>query len=235
MKEILKLIKRDLYTNADEKTKISGQRFFKEKIKTYGVNTWAAGKIAKNYWQKIEDLSKDEILNLCEELLKSEYMEEAFIAYDWSNKLSKKYVEKDFTVFEKWVKKYVSNWAECDTLCNHTVGNFVMKYPKYINELKKWTKSDNRWVKRAAAVSLIIPARKGLFQKDIFEIADNLLLDPDDLVQKGYGWMLKAASQFDEKVVFDYVMKNKKIMPRTALRYAIEKMPKNLKTQAMAK
>ncbi len=71
--------------------------------------------------------------------------------------------------------------------------------------------------------------------KDIFEIADILLLDEDDLVQKGYGWMLKAASQAHQQEVFDYVVRNKKTMPRTALRYAIEKMPKDLRLQAMSK
>ncbi len=101
--------------------------------------------------------------------------------------------------------------------------------------MKKWAKSDNRWVKRASAVTLIIPARKGLFLKDIFDIADTLLTDKDDLVQKGYGWMLKAASQAHEEEVFDYVMNNKKYMPRTALRYAIEKMPPELKSRAMEK
>ena len=90
-------------------------------------------------------------------------------------------------------------------------------------------------MRRASAVSLIIPARKGLFLDTIFEIADNLLLDKDDLVQKGYGWMLKAASESHLPEVFDYVIKNKFIMPRTALRYAIEKMPINLKIIAMEK
>jgi len=104
-----------------------------------------------------------------------------------------------------------------------------------LNELKKWAKSPNRWVKRASAVTLIIPARKGMFLKDIFEIADILLLDKDDMVQKGYGWMLKAASQFSEKEIFKYVMSKKAVMPRTALRYAIEKMPGELKTEAMKK
>jgi len=82
---------------------------------------------------------------------------------------------------------------------------------------------------------LIIPARKGLFLDDVFEIADTLLLDTDDMVQKGYGWMLKVASNMHEKEVFDYVMKHKANMPRTALRYAIEKMPKELKAEAMKK
>ena len=67
------------------------------------------------------------------------------------------------------------------------------------------------------------------------ELADILLLDKDDLVQKGYGWMLKAASQSHQQEIFDYVIRNKTTMPRTALRYAIEKMPKELKTIAIEK
>jgi 3-methyladenine DNA glycosylase AlkD len=62
-----------------------------------------------------------------------------------------------------------------------------------------------------------------------------LLSDSDDLVQKGYGWMLKAASESHQKEVFDFVIKNRSTMPRTALRYAIEKMPKELKVEAMKK
>jgi 3-methyladenine DNA glycosylase AlkD len=149
--------------------------------------------------------------------------------------LHEKYEPSDFKIFEHWVKKYVNDWAGCDTLCNHTIGTFVMMYPEYINELKKWAKSSNRWMKRASAVTLIIPARKGMFLKDVFEIADILLLDKDDMVQKGYGWMLKAASEAYQKEVFDYVMSKKTIMPRTALRYAIEKMSKELREEAMKK
>jgi len=108
-------------------------------------------------------------------------------------------------------------------------------YPQYLLELKKWAKSKNRWVRRAAAVTLIVPAKNGQFLKDIFEIADILFLDSDDLVQKGYGWMLKVASQAHQDEVFDYVIRHKDKMPRTALRYAIEKMPKELKQKAMAK
>lgn len=70
---------------------------------------------------------------------------------------------------------------------------------------------------------------------DILEIADMLLSNKDDLVQKEYGWPLKAASQPHQKEVFNYVIKNKTIMPRTTLRYVIEKIPKELKKVAMEK
>ena len=69
----------------------------------------------------------------------------------------------------------------------------------------------------------------------MLEIANLLLTDEDDLVRKGYGWMLKEAGREHQQEIFDYVMKNKKVMPRTALRYAIEKFPKDLRTKAMEK
>lgn len=237
--------------SSDERIKSSSGHFFKEEIKVYGVKTAEVTKIGKYGFQQIKHLPKQEIFDLCEELWKSGYSEEAYIACNWSDYLHKQYEPADFKLFEHWVHEYVTNWATCDTLCNHTVGTFVAMYPEYIAELKKWATSDNRWVKRAAAVTLIIPARKGLFLNDIFEIADLLLLDTDDLVQKGYGWMLKAASLSEStaaakkpdietqrehlEAVFDFVMKRKAVMPRTALRYAIEKMPADLRAEAMRK
>lgn len=228
-------IRQELTTLADEKTRISGERFFKEKVKIYGLKTVLARKLSKAYYQEISYLPKNEIFDLCEELWKSGYVEESFFACDWSLNQRKNYQPEDFDIFEHWVANYVSNWASCDTLCNHTIGEFLMKFPDFVSRLKTWSKSPNLWMRRAAAVSLIIPARKGLFISDIFEIATLLLTDREDLVQKGYGWMLKAADNAHRPLVFDFVMKNKATMPRTALRYAIEKMPPDLKAVAMAK
>jgi 3-methyladenine DNA glycosylase AlkD len=192
-------------------------------------------RLGKQYFKLIKDREKQDIFDLCEELWQSGYMEESFIACHWSYYIRKQYQPDDFAVFEKWVDQYVTNWASCDTLCNHTVGAFVEMYPEYLSELKRWAKSTNRWMRRASAVTLIIPAKQGKFLSDIFDIADILLLDKDDLVQKGYGWMLKEASRTHQQEVFDYVVKNKKVMPRTALRYAIEKMPPELRKTAMQK
>jgi 3-methyladenine DNA glycosylase AlkD len=235
MENIINKIREALIANADEKTRESSKRFFKEEINVYGVKSATVQKISKDFFAEIKDKPKAEIFALSEKLWHSGYLEESFFACDWSHKLNKQFEPDDFDLFERWIKLYVNNWASCDTLCNHTVGDFVMMYPEFISKLKEFAHSENRWVKRAAAVSLIIPARKGLFLNDIFEIADILLMDSDDLVQKGYGWMLKAASQAHQQEVFEYVKSKKTVMPRTALRYAIEKMPENLKKQAMQK
>ena len=235
MENIITKIREALVLNADEKTRKQSEYFFKEQITVYGVKSATVQKIAKDFFGEIKDKPKAEILAACEKLWQSGYMEESFVACVWSEKLGKNLEPADFETLERWIKNYVSNWASCDTLCNHTVGDFVMKYPEFISKLKEFAHSGNRWVKRAAAVSLIVPARKGLFLSDIFEIADIMLTDNDDMVQKGYGWMLKSASQAHQQEVFEYVMSKKAVMPRTALRYAIEKMPEDLRKQAMKK
>lgn len=235
MNTVISAIRTELQKSVDTRTKESAQNYFKEPVVFYGVKTALVNKIANKYFEEVKNTGKTTIFSLCEELLKSDYSEEAFIAFEWSHRIRKEYEPRDMAVFEKWLATYVNNWAKCDTLCNHTIGSFITDYPQYMKTLKEWTGSKNRWVRRASAVTLIVPAKKGLFLEDVFQIADKLLLDKDDLVQKGYGWMLKAASQAHQKEVFDYVMKNRKVMPRTALRYAIEKMPADLRQKAMKK
>jgi 3-methyladenine DNA glycosylase AlkD len=235
MNEIIDSLREELISNADEKVKVSGERFFREEVRMYGIRSASVIRIGKEHYKHVKDLGKAGIFSLCEELWKSGMMEESFIGCNWSYYVRKEYEPTDFATFDRWVRSYVSNWASCDTLCNHSVGTLVDMYPDLLSQLKIWAHSDSRWVKRASAVSLIVPARKGKFLEDILEIADIMHSDSDDMVQKGYGWMLKAASQAHQDKVFDYVMKRRSTMPRTALRYAIEKMPSELKVKAMAK
>ena len=235
MSQIVEELRRELIANSDEETRKSSQHFFKEAIRCYGIKSATVVNVDKEHFKAIKNLPKAVIFDLCNELWESGIIEESFVACHWSYAVCKKYTPDDLTIFEKWITSYVDNWASCDTLCNHTVGEFVEMYPETISVLKRWATSTNRWMKRASAVSLIIPARHGLFLNDIFEIADLLLMDSDDMVQKGYGWMLKATSQAHEKEVFEYVMTKKAVMPRTALRYAIEKMAVEFKRKAMEK
>lgn len=235
MEDIINTVRFALKNSIDEKTRLTSQKFFKEKIKYYGVRMPTVNRISMEQFKLIESKTKLEIFNFCESLWNSGYIEESFVACNWSYYLHEQYESGDFQVFTRWFNKYVNNWASCDTLCNHTVGTFIEMCPEYLARLKELAKGENRWARRASAVTLIIPARKGKFLNDILEIADILLMDKDDLVQKGYGWMLKAASKAHQKEIFDYVMTKKAVMPRTALRYAIEKMPDKLKAAAMEK
>jgi len=233
MVNLLEQIRTDLKAATDLKTQESFRRFFKEQVKYYGVKTETVGKIAKKYWPQVKDFGKQAIFGLCEELYGSDYTEEAFIVAFWLPNYLDHLEPNDLATFKRWIECYINNWAKCDGFCNHTIGDLIQKYPQTIGEVKSWAKSKKRWLKRASAVSLIVPAKKGLFLKDAFEICDTMLADGDDMVQKGYGWLLKEESRVHRKEVFEYVVGNRLIMPRTALRYAIELMPKELKAEAM--
>lgn len=235
MNMIIEELRQELIRNSEERNRISGKRFFKEEVRLYGVKSAFVSDIAKKAYKNIPDKSRDHIFSLCEDLWKSGMLEESFIACNWSYNVRKEYEPSDIEVFGGWIDRYVSNWASCDTLCNHTVGALAEMYPLTIGELINWTGSGNRWMRRASAVSLIVPSRKGLYLDEVFKIADILIQDEDDMVRKGYGWMLKSASHLHKMEVFDYVYRNKRIMPRTSLRYAIEKMPEELRVKAMEK
>ena len=233
--DVIKAVQARLTENIDEKTQSTYQKFFKEQVLYHGVKIAIVSKLVTEFFREIRHLSKDEIFALCEKLLITDYGEEAAIAFKWAYRMNKQFESRDFYLFENWLENYVNSWAKCDELCTHSVGTMIEKYPKYVEDLKRWARSDNRWMRRASAVTLVMPARRGLFLDDVFEIADVLLLDEDDLVRKGYGWMLKEVSRLHRHEAYDYVVQRKVVMPRVALRYAIELMPQDMRKAAMSK
>lgn len=236
--DILKNIRKELKNKQDLVYRDGCKKFFKEEVNPLGVRTPDTRRIAKEGFKLLEDKNKQETIETIELMLSQEYDEQKTVAFIWLSFLEKETVfEKgDFELLEGILKKNVSNWAHCDEFCTHTIGPFLLRFPELISKVKEWTKSENRWLKRAASVSLIYPVRKEKkFLKEIFFVAKALIEDGDDLVQKGYGWALKEGSNLYTKEVFDFVARNKKIMPRVALRCAIEKMPKAMKRLAMEK
>ena len=229
-------IRADLQNQADSefRTRIAEYCGY-EDGRFLGVRTPVVRQISAKYFKEVRSLGIDGVIELCERLLKTTLSEHRTIAFDWSFRCRKQYRPKHFAVLERWLEIYVDGWGSCDDLCTHALGDFVLQYPEFIPRVKQWSRSDNRWLRRASAVTFIYGVRRGKNLEHVFQVADALLIDPDDTVQKGYGWMLKVASKTYQDEVVEYVMHNKAAMPRTALRYAIEKMPEELRRQAMRK
>ena len=231
---LISQIKGELINNIDPEYCEGERRFFKGAIKNFGVRLPNRRKIAAKFWPEVKKLNKADLFKLAEKMFKSGYNELITIAGSWIWHRREKFRQEDFRVFAKWVDKYFDNWAKIDDFCTHSLSYLINKYPKLATQLLTWTKSQNRWVKRAAAVSFIYPfGQRKKYLPVIFKVARKLLTDEDDMVQKGYGWMLKEASNHNQKEVFNFVMKHKAKMPRTALRYAIEKLPTRLRLKAM--
>jgi 3-methyladenine DNA glycosylase AlkD len=228
-------IRKELTANADPAFQTAQKHYFKEPFIGYGVRTPQVNDIAGRSFRMAEPLGREAIFDLAENLWQNRYNEEALIACEWIYRLRRLYEPADIGRFADWIGKYVDNWAKCDTLCNHSVGAFLKRFPDAVVQLQTWAISPNRWLRRASAVSLILPVRQGLFFEDALAIARLMLQDRDDLVQKGYGWLLREAASQREAEVFAFVQENKPVMGRTALRYAIEKMPADRRSQAMAR
>jgi 3-methyladenine DNA glycosylase AlkD len=234
--QVLPRLRRDLELEADPEFRVRAAEYCQREVGRFlGVRTPVVRQIGARYFEEIKPLTIDAILQLCEELLETGLSEHRTIAFDWAFRCRRKYRPDHFDVLERWLGVYVESWGSCDDLCTHALGDFVLRYPEFIPRVKEWSRSENRWQRRASAVTLIYGARRGKNLAHVLEVADALLTDPDDMVQKGYGWMLKVASKTFPNEVFEYVMRHKSEMPRTALRYAIEKLPEAERRRAMEK
>jgi len=233
MTQLLKDIRKALESRVDTKYKIGAARYSKEPVKMLGVRAADVRALAKDYYPQVKGLPKGEFFETCESLIKQGHFEEIAIAFDWTWRRRKQLDITDFDRLETWIERFVSNWGSCDDLCCHAIGYMLEQYPELIDRPLRWAKSPNRWFRRAAAVSLIYPARREVLVDEAFQVADILISDEDDLVRKGYGWLLKEISRKNPRRVFDYVVLNVSRMPRVAFRYAIEKLPKEMRKKAM--
>lgn len=202
--------------------------------KQTGLITGMARSVSDSVFRLIEDKRIDNVLTLCEQLLAERKWELSVVAYDWTYRVRKQYGEGTFDIFEGWLKKYVSGWGDCDDFCTHAFGELLSQYNGLFKQVVKWTEHPDFWVRRASAVILIYPIKKGQWQGlDPYLIADKLMNDDHYLVLKGYGWMLKVLSCVRPDEVCAYLEKNRKVMPRISFRYALEKLDKARKTALM--
>jgi len=118
--------------------------------------------------------------------------------------------------------KHINNWDLVDVTCQRIVGNFLLEFPKDKKILYKLAKSKNLWERRIAIVS----AGKFIAEEefdDVLAIAESLLNDEHDLMHKAVGWMLREVGKKDADVLRNFLKGNYERIPRTTLRYAIEK------------
>lgn len=233
---MLKPVLRELKANVDTEYRIRIRDYFGMDVSNFlGVPTPVVRRISARSYRDIKPLPIADVFRQCETLLESGVYECRIIAFDWSYRRRSEFEAKHFKVFERWLRRYVDDWSDCDDLCLHPLGCLIAQHPAVVDKVVPWTRSKTRWLRRAAAVSLIYGLRRGQFAREAFGIAGRLLTDQDDLVQKGYGWMLKEAGKQYPNEVFEFVTSHSKTMPRTALRYAIEKFPEHKRRQVLKK
>lgn len=130
--------------------------------------------------------------------------------------------------------KALNNWDLIDTTVPPIIGSHILQNPELKPQLYAWAHSKNLWEKRIAMLATFAFIRSGDFS-DAIKIAEILLNDTHDLIHKAVGWMMREAGNKNLKVLEDFLEKHHQHMPRTMLRYAIEKLPQNKRAYYMKK
>lgn len=208
-----------------------------EMIDLSNENALTTGKVralSLKLFKTLDDKNIDYVLKRCEEFLLERDWALGLIAYDWAFRVKKQYSKETFTIFERWLKEYVTGWGDCDDFCTHAFGELLGQYNEFFPKVLKWTEHPDFFVRRAAAVILIYPMKKNRGQEiSPLLISDALMNDSHHLVLKGYGWMLKVLSEKDPLTVYNYLLKYKSTMPRISYRYALEKLDEKMRSQLM--
>lgn len=228
-------LRQELASLADPAHREGLRWFFKDAISPLGVRSSELNAIVARRWRELRTLDPAVLLELSNALWQSDVFEDPTLASKWCSRAVPKLGPTALETFEGWLSTRVNNWAHCDVLCTGCVGPLLMRHPELWERTLPWLASPNRWLRRGAAVSLVPPGRRGLLLPQVFHVAEVLLDDDDDLVRKGYGWMLKEASKAEAQTVLDFVLARRARMPRVALRYAIEHMPPDWRALAMAR
>jgi 3-methyladenine DNA glycosylase AlkD len=171
--------------------------------------------------KKADAVSLQEVLAL----LRSEWHEERFMAlllmecrYESGNEEVRGAIVKAYLANTRWV----NNWDLVDASAPSILGTWLLTRERAV--LGDLVVSANLWERRIAIVSTLTLIRSGEF-RDTLRLAERLLSDPEDLMHKACGWMLREVGKKDREVLILFLEKHAMGMPRTMLRYAIERFP----------
>ena len=229
--EIARQIGDWLNARKNQKIALGTKRFFKEKINPRGLKVPAVRNLEKEIWnQNKKELTLDFCLSLTEKLFDTAYWEDPVVGMGLTRRFEKEFDESTFRRFEKWVGRYISNWAHCDDLCTHLIAPLIKKNSKLAKKLVGWADSKNRWKRRASIVPFVPLAKHGFYPNEILRISKLLLKDQDDdLVAKANGWTLREFGKYSQPKLILFLKSNRNKIPRVTMRYALERTPANLK------
>ena len=222
MKQITKTITSELQALTNAEKREIFPRFFKAGKGEYGEGDRFLGVTVPNI-RAIAKLHKDISIEEIRELLQSEWHEvrlcALIIMVEKSKKKDEALRKELFNLYLSQTKR-INNWDLVDLSCRFIIGEYLLDKSRDI--LYQLAQSSLLWDNRIAIVSTYAFIRKGQLE-DTYALSDLMMQHSHDLMHKAIGWMLREAGKRDSERLYDYVMSHRADMPRTMLRYAIEK------------
>jgi len=210
------------------------QRFFKEEIKSRGWYTGELRKVAVRFRRTIvKELGLPFLLKVGDQLFHGQCLEEKTFTVLMLEKVVTQLDDPEFRLFESWLSR-ISNWADHDGLVHYLIAPMIVMKPARAKCVFRWAKSRDRWHRRAACVALIQGTRRKMFLAEIKRLSNALLLDDDDMVQKGLGWLLRETAKANPSRTIPYLLSIRNRAPRLVLRTACETLPPATQLRVLA-
>jgi 3-methyladenine DNA glycosylase AlkD len=193
----------------------------------YNVGTAAMRALARSiYLAHRAEWSIDDAMTFADVLIADRYLEVKSIGIEVVARYRRDFRPRLLPRWKRWLAdNHSANWATTDAICGALIGPLVVDRTALAARLRVWARDPNMWVRRASIVGLIPLARRGKSLALVYGIARRLHADREDLIHKAVGWTLREAGKTDMRRLDRYLRANGPFIPRTTLRYAIERSP----------
>jgi len=217
-----------LREHRNEAKAASYQRFFKEPVNYFGLDHKTMQAYKKDLLARVAgNWTIDDAVRYCDAMVKDEYMESRGIGYQMVAAFVEQAPAGLLVDIKRWLTRTCGNWGLVDNLAPSVLAPLLDLHPTLIPEVVDWTGSSSLWVRRGAVVAFVpLVTRKKKYQTVAYRIVTRLLDDDEDLIHKAVGWLLREAGKTDAGRLEKFLLDKGSRMPRTSLRYAIERFPK---------
>jgi 3-methyladenine DNA glycosylase AlkD len=214
---------------ADPKAARRALSYFKggQSIRVHGVPTPLARRIERDLFGMVRGAwTVNEALRFCDLMVRRPFQEGKEVGFRMLHRFREQFDAGLIVEAEGWIAGgFCSNWTAVDSLCPAVITPLARRHPALLDRVMTWSGSPNMWLRRASAVTFVPLARKGEFLGLAYRTAASLLADDEDLIHKAVGWMLREAGRTDAPRLEAFLLRHGPRIPRTTLRYAIERFP----------
>lgn len=210
------------------------QWFFKEEVKSRGWYTAELRKVAIRFRRTIiREQNLAFLIRVADQLFRGRVLEEKVFAVFLLESLTNEFGDPEFRLFESWLSR-ITSWADHDSLVHYLISPMVAAKTLRAGSVFVWTKSPDRWHRRAACVALIRGARQKKLLPQVKRLTKILLGDEDDMVQKGLGWLLRETVKYNAPAIIPFLHQIKPRAPRLVLRTACETLSSSQRKSILA-
>lgn len=224
---------------ANREVAARSKAFFKpwEKVYLYGVKTPELRQMERTLYLPVKrSWSYRDAVAFSDMLIEDRYLEPKALGLMLLARYHRDFEENLLLRAKSWLERDLcDNWAVTDLLSGHILSPLLEKFDGVAATVQAWSNSPNLWVRRASVVSFVKPAGKGRHLNTAYQVVTSLLADREDLMHKACGWLLREAGKADPARLESYLLAHGPAVPRTTVRYAIERFPESRRRRILQK